>query len=275
MNEPQTMAIAEIAERGSDELALVQAMPTEQLLEELRRGLELTVKQILRLSWIVRTLEERGQDLTGLRQKVGALLDYLRRVAHGQLLPEVVVRFAGSPMLVQAIAQLPTPDQQKLASGEKVTLVVPGTGDEGMTHRLLDPLQLSRDQVAQVFGKGRLRAEAEQIALLEDRRLKPAPARGSPAHGKCRADREKDGIVVNRTCSVPLADVLAALADLRDPEGAAPPSTSEDGVKLLVLLTPNEHQRIRIAAARGGHGVTMQSLARQALRMAGLLGGAE
>ena len=242
----------------------LKAKTTEHLKQLLAEQLSLTVQSLVKLAWIVRILEERGEDLSDLR--VG-LLNYLRLIAYGQVLPEVVVRFAANPMVIQKISALPEPDQRRLAAGEPVRLIVLGPDGQGFTHRMLDPLRLSRDQVAQVFGKAHLRPDSEQIAMLEDRRSKPVATARDPARGKARADRQRGGLVVNRTF-VPHAAVVSALADLKS-EGEGDTPGMDERENIVVPLTPEEHRRLRITAAQGS--TTMTDLVRNALRSAGLI----
>jgi hypothetical protein len=95
--------------------AQLRELSTEQLRQELIDRLGLTAESLLRTACLVAILEERGEDLSGL--KIG-LLDHLRKIAQGQLLPEIVVRFAGDGRLIRRIAELPIPDQQRILAGE-------------------------------------------------------------------------------------------------------------------------------------------------------------
>ena len=244
--------------------AQLKDIPSPKLKAMLADQLRLTAEHLLRLAWIVRVLEERGEDLSDL--KLG-LLPYLRQIAFGQVLPEVVVRFASSPMLLGRVAALPEPDQRRLASGEAVKLVVSGPDGQGFTHRLLDPAKMTRDQITVVFAKDHVRSESEQVALLEDRRTRPVQA-GRVRYGKARPDRVRGGLVVHRTF-VSQADVLQALGGLRSDAAPTPPDADEDRSPLVVQLASEEHRRLKVAAAQGD--VSMAELVRNALRAAGLI----
>lgn len=243
--------------------ATLAGMTTEQLREELARAVITTAAHFLRLALIVRALESRGEDLSGLRI---ALLPVLRLIAHGQLVPEAAVRFAEAPGLLRRIAALPSPDQRRLASGEPVELVV--RRDDGDDVRLADPLRLTRDQVTQVFARDHLRTRGEQTLILEARTARPA-VRPSPKLGKARPDRERGGITIGRSFAS-LADVLAALAALRGtPAGEAPPA--DEAKHVPVLLGEQEHRRLKVLAAQSD--VPMSELIRKAMAAAGLIGG--
>lgn len=240
--------------------ANLKELPTEKLREQLGRTLKLTAEHLLRLALIVRILEERGEDLSDLRL---GLLSHLRRIAYGQVLPEVVVRFAGSPALVQRISNLPLPDQERLAQGEPVKLVTVGA-DGQADHLLVDPLNMSMPQLAQVFAPDRLRGEAEQLALLQRRAALPAVRARQPKRGKVRIDREQGGLMVGRVF-VPLATVLDALAELRDNL----PADEEEEKQVPVRLSEREHIQLKDLAAK--NGCTLTALIRRAMYAAGLL----
>lgn len=250
---------------GITTLVDLEARSTEDLKQILTEQLRLTAEHLHRLAMVVKILEERGEDLSSYR--MGGLLNYLRLIAGGQVLPEVVVRFSGAPLLISKISSLPEPDQRRLASGEPVKLVVLDASGSGFTHRQIDPQRLTRDQIVQVFGRAHIRPESEQIAMLEDRRLKPAPSKAAPARGKIRADRSRNGLVVNRTL-VPVADVIAALADLKasDPEDD---QAERKQVTFGVQLTEEEHARLRHAAVDGR--VSVSELLRRLLAKSGLI----
>lgn len=240
-----------------EERSRLAALDSDSLRLELTAAMRVTAAHLIRLSWIVRLLEERGEDLSELH--VG-MLDYLRKIAHGQCLPEVVVRYVESPMLVQRISRLPLPDQRRLAAGEPVKLLVRSPSGE-ITHRQMNPLHLTLRQVHQVFAADKLRSDAEQVAWIEDKTVDTKKKK--PRHGRIQADREQKSLRVGRVV-LPVTDVLAALADLRSEETDAPTEES-----IVIRLTVEEHQRLRIKAAESG--VSMTDLLRRAVRASGLV----
>lgn len=235
---------------------------TADLLRELAVQLRHTAESMMRLAWIVRILEDRGEDLSGLRLP---LINHLRRIAHGQVLPELVVRFAAQPGLLNRVALLPIPDQQRLAAGESVRLVVLRETPDGRRvtdHRMVDPSKLTQEQIWQVFGQDRIRSEAEQVLYLEDRVMRPATT--PTPRGRVRPDPARGELVVNRSF-VPKAEIVEALARLH--EGTDETSPLE--ATFMVQLTAEEHRRLKVAAAQGD--TTMAALVRNALRAAGLI----
>ncbi len=263
--QPEPAAPASLSDRLAQELA---GYTTEQLRAELARGLQVTAECLLRLALVVKLLEERGEDLSGLRLP---LLHHLRRIACGQVLPEVVVRFAAAPGLIAKIGSLPLPEQKRLAEGGKVTVVVRTAAGE-TTHKQVDPLHLAPGQVSLVFARDHLRGIAEQGVLLDQR-----PERGEkqPPRGRVRSDSARGGLRVGRVF-VPQSEVIEALGHLRD-EISQDGDGGEDGTtrNLPIPLTTQEHRRLKIASANAtaheGKDVSMAELIRRAMRMAGLI----
>jgi hypothetical protein len=250
------------ADATANELRILSAMGTDQLRKELSRAIELTARNLMRLALIVRALEERGEDLSDL--KLG-LLSYLRQIAYGSVLPEVVVRFAESPSLVKAIAALPAPDQARLAAGESVPLVV-ARGEHGHDVRRADPLRMTAAQVRQVFGQGRLRDEAEQILVLEGEPARVARGRTKAKIGSITVDRRNGGLVIGREF-VAAAQVVEALAILA--EGSDEDEDNESySSPIMTQLTISQHDALKDAARRGRTNVAR--LVRRALSAYGL-----
>lgn len=103
----------------SDRLSLkeqLDSLPTAELKRELAGLLALTASNLLRLAVIVSILEDRGEDMTALK---GGFLDILRKIACGQLLPDLVILFSGDPAKIQKAASMPLEDQREVASGRK------------------------------------------------------------------------------------------------------------------------------------------------------------
>ena len=241
------------------ELASIRELDNESLRKQLSEALKLTAQSLLRLAAIIRTLEERGEDLSGLR--IG-LLPYLRQIAYGQVLPETVIRYAESPMLVQAISRLPLPDQRRLATGEAVPFAL-RKGDGSVDHRLVDPLLLRREQVNLIFVRDHIRTVEEQIAVLEAR--PQADAATVPAsRAKVQADRKRGGIQIGRVFA-PANEVTTALAELVGPDSDETDRTATVNLK----LTEEEHRRLKTRSAE--IDVPMGTLVRRALRANGLI----
>ena len=254
-------AIERVPSDLPEELSNLATLDNAGLREELSRSIRMTAAHLLRLAWIVRLLEERGEDLADLRL---GLITYLRRIAYGQVLPEVVVRFAESPLMVQTIAQLPAPDQARIAAGDPVTLMV-RRPDGTFDRRLADPLRMRRDQAWQVFAKGRIRDEGEQILYLEDREKGTVRTSKRAANSAIQPDPARGGLIVGKRF-VPSGLVVSALAEMGGDLSDDPPE-----IALGIKLTEAEHVALKNAATRAG--ISMNVLVRRSLLVSGLFAG--
>jgi hypothetical protein len=189
--------------------AEVEGMTTAQLRQELSRGLRLAADNLLRLALVVKALEARGEDLSGLR--VGLLL-FLRQIAAGQLLPEVVVRFAGVPSLIERIGRLPHDEQRRLADGGQVTIVT--AARSGFAVEQKDPLALTPRQIGLAFAPDHLRSEEEQKEWLDAR---PIVSGVNAAKGRTRkAEEYSHGPEPAQRTALDAAFSFAATAGARD-----------------------------------------------------------
>jgi hypothetical protein len=241
------------------ELSRIKNLTTEELRAELAQSLGLTARHLLHLAAVWKELENRGEDLSDLRSGIGA---YLPAIAAGTVLPETVVRYAGQPTLLRAVAALTPHEQHRLAEGGTVPLVV--ASGSGYTPRMLPAHALTAPQVRQVFGDRSIRNEAEQIALLTAVVDRPAKPGKSPKRGRVRADRDKRLIRIGRSVA-PVGDVVAALGDLNAGE-----QTEEDpDTPVVVKLTEEEKRRLGHAAIDSN--LSQQDLIRKALRAMGVI----
>lgn len=240
----------------------MRSRDADQLRRLLSESLGLAAESLMRAAMIVRALEEKGEDLSDLR--IG-LLGYLRQIAYGQVRPAVVVRYAEYPSLLRRVAALPLPDQDSLAEGNPLTMVV-RRDDGSFDRRMVDPLKLPFADVKRVIGLGRIHDESDQILLMEADRERPKKRKHLPS-GAVRPDRNRNGVVVGRTF-IPLADVLAATSALSD-AGEDVVDTAEMTATVVVRLTEAEHVNLRVLTAR--QQTTTQQLVRRAMRTAGLL----
>jgi hypothetical protein len=74
------------------------------------------VEKLIQVASVVYELERRGKDLSSL--KIG-LIPYLRKIAKGELLPELVVKYSGEPRSLQKVAKLPVTVQQEIFDGKR------------------------------------------------------------------------------------------------------------------------------------------------------------
>jgi hypothetical protein len=97
------------------------------------------------------------------------MMTYLRKIAYGQVLPELVELFRGKLYLLQKASSLPLPEQHRLARREPIRYVSE-LPDGTLSSVMRDPLKLTFDDVRQVFGKDYIRSAEEQKAYLQSRR---------------------------------------------------------------------------------------------------------
>lgn len=175
-------------------MAELRAMSNDQLIAALAETMGQTAEKMARLAAIVAVLEDRGVDLSSLKM---GMMDQLRLIAHGQLLPEVAARFLAQPMLLSRIAALPLSDQQELVDKGAIKIAQSADDADDVLERPLG--QLTRDEIWQVFGRFGVRRIEDQRRFLraqqarQDRVRKAGPAE----EPKVRADIQNGGAWIN------------------------------------------------------------------------------
>jgi len=113
----------------------------------------------------VRLLTERGEDLRGM-----PMVGTFRRIADGQVLPELVWKFIESPNR-QRVERLPMSDQKRIAADPMVPVA------EGQTVRKIDLTQASAEVAKVVIGPDGIRSPDEQRAYLGQQKVRTAQAK--------------------------------------------------------------------------------------------------
>jgi hypothetical protein len=187
---PQTVALTKPNEDESwpeglrKEAAETAGLGEAELRTKLKSELEVCTRSLIRVAVLVRRLEEAGADLSDIRSQ--SFLALLRRIAYGQLLPEIAERWLDSRDVLRRVASLPIPEQRKVAADKPMPVVV-RDGDQ-MTHRLLRPSTMDQRQAAQVFAGDHIRDEAEQRTWLERRQETQERQTGRPNESGVRLD---------------------------------------------------------------------------------------
>lgn len=184
----QTTSLAEIKAQLSIDADLTD-LDASQIVEAFRSLDMLTVEIIETQAKLLLVLAARGYDLAQLN--LGLRRHILLKIAHGQLLPEIYVKFAGSVRAVQKIANLPLPDQRRIVEHLGIETVVPGE-TETFVVRLLNPEYMTMDQLELVFAADHVRSPEAQIAILESRRTNEVVSRGKDdirVFGNLQCDR--------------------------------------------------------------------------------------
>jgi len=177
----------------------------QRLVAELTACMAVTVQAIVKIGAIIRRLDELGFDIESLRLPN---LNYFRKVAHGQMVPELFVSLIGAPVVLRKVANLPLLDQRRISDGKPVKVILPG-GD----HMMLRVEDMTREQAQQVFASDHIRNDSQQAAWLIERSqlAKNTAVSASPV----MIDRRRHGIVVGDTfiSASDLAGYLGSLAE--------------------------------------------------------------
>lgn len=184
---------------------------TPELMERLKDAFQITAKALIEVAAIVRILEDRGEDLSSL--KLG-MIDWFRKIAHGQVLPEVFERYRLRPRLLESVASLPIPDQERLSADDAAIPVLTFAGEE-LSQRQVDPLELTPQEMKQVFTRGRLRSLSEQRGWLNDQTRKRRSAPQQEPNLDVVVNRKKQCVVINGV-SLSRSQLLNYLSRLED-----------------------------------------------------------
>jgi len=111
-----SLALPSVASNRASLREELEALPTDTLKKQLSNTLGLTARHLMRLAVIVAVLEDRGEDLSALKN---GFLSVLRKIATGELLPDLVVLFAADPHKIQTAAKLPVEEQREILSGRR------------------------------------------------------------------------------------------------------------------------------------------------------------
>ena len=116
----------------------------------------------------IKLMSERGENLAGI-----PMAGTFKRIAAGQILPELVWKFIESPNR-QRVERLPLEDQKRLVANPMVPIVEPrhepGTG---YTTRMVDLSKAPTDVAKLAIGYDGIRTPEEQIAELAAQKASP------------------------------------------------------------------------------------------------------
>ncbi len=160
-------------------------------------------KTIILVATIIRRLDELGEPVTVELSTV----NLLRRVAYGQVHPELVAKLQGNSFLLERSSHLPILQQLAIANNEPIK-VLELDGD----HRMVPPLSLTQNMIYQVFGRSGFRNDSEQICWLRDRR-EAKKIREVEFENPITIDRKRKGIVCGGIF-VPAAELARCVAEL-------------------------------------------------------------
>ena len=164
-----------ITMRSSNELT---QMTTEELRQELGKAITVTAESLHYMGLVWRELEYRGEDLSSLRQGIGA---YLPLIASGRLRAEIVVRYAGKSMLLKKMSELPLDEQDALLQDENIHVIE--TDKDGIKVNTVNLSQIRTDQIRTVFGPTGIRSLEQQKKIVEY------------SNSKNKSSRKRDAII--------------------------------------------------------------------------------
>lgn len=175
-----------------------------QLIEELVGALEITVEQVVKMAAIIRRLDELGVEIT---IPIGPL-PFLRRIAYGQMMPELFVNLQGDTTLLERVSTLPRPDQERV-SQNKPFKVMSIDND----HRMVPPLSMTRQEIKQVFGIGKVRDDAEQVGILREQIQKSRIKQMDIPTEAVKVNKRRGGVEVGKLF-IPRKELARYLAEL-------------------------------------------------------------
>lgn len=210
----------------------IESLATEEVEHRFAEATLRTARGLLEMAACVRVLESRGHDLTSLKM---AILPYLRLIAHGQLVPELVLRFAASPSLLAAAARLPVNDQRKLLETGVVSVSVV-EADRSIGVRDVDPRALSRHELSRIFSDSGIVPPERQVI---------APRQRTARKRRVRIDAKSRQVYISNA-SAPLADFMAAMAEAAGRQGDID-RRDVNGPSVGARLTEEERERMRAA----------------------------
>ena len=184
----------------------LKAMSETELRSYLAQRLRFTADNLMEMALVIRELDQRGIDMTDLRF---SLLVYLRRIAYGQTLPEVVALLAGRRDLLQRVALLPLPEQHRCLDEKGLTVVTGEVANGQFDARRRQLLDLEPWEVRQVFGPNGLRNELQQAAWVKGQVVR---ASQQPKIERPTYVIEKNALVINRPTRLTKRDLTKILS---------------------------------------------------------------
>jgi hypothetical protein len=110
-------------------------------------------------------MERRQLDVSDF---VKYIPKYYARIASGQVSAKAWLRFGEYPLLMDRVSTLPIAKQEALGNGERISVVqTRNDGYDPRNNKMMDPLELTPDQIRRVFTEGKVRDLNSQAAWIE------------------------------------------------------------------------------------------------------------
>ena len=168
-NEPEAQAA--IPEYLAADYVAVRGMDTAVLLPELDDQMDQIKQRLIRCAAIVRVVDERGDELGAFVFR--PIVHWLRKIAYGQVLPDIVAMYHAKASILSRISALSVPEQRRIA--EDKPLAVVELSEAGPTHRLVHPSRMEAVEAQQVFARDHIRDQGEQVSWLKSRLDRKVP----------------------------------------------------------------------------------------------------
>jgi len=159
-----------------DRMSAIESLSNDEIKSQIRQLLDRSAETFKELAARMRLLKDRGVDLSDLRTGLGI---WIERIAYGQIRAEVVAAFQVSIFLLNQIARLPVPDQDRLLPSDATVEVAIRQGESFTTLRM-KPIALTKAQRYQVFAPDHLRSVEEQVVYLRSQIIPVKPKRVFP-----------------------------------------------------------------------------------------------
>jgi len=93
----------------------LESYSVSELKTELSHCFDLTKEYLVRTALCLQELEKRGEKVDGIDYSI---LKILRKIASGEVLPELVIEFADSPKVLSKLIKEPVEKQEEILSDE-------------------------------------------------------------------------------------------------------------------------------------------------------------
>lgn len=180
-----------------------------ELRNKLAHALEATAAGLYEAAEIWAELHRRGESLPHM----SGILQWLPRIARGELAAEAVIGFAGQHSLIAGLVGMPLDQQRKYAAGDAISVAT--FDEDGKAATELKPMTaLSAKEVKLAIDRGQVRPVKAQINSLKRSRTE-TETKGHYSSVTIRADVGA-GLLVIGNARISLSDskVLAAIRAL-------------------------------------------------------------
>lgn len=147
-----------------------------------------SVELVCRMAVLLSEREKSGDDLSDFRRRFPDRYNWLKRIADGRILPELMYHFPTSAQLSR-VASLPTAKQREIVERGNIEVAVRSDGGQ-WARRMISLSDLTPPLLRQAISSSGERTFEQQIAYAEGRTLQQTPVRRS----EMRIDHRSGGV---------------------------------------------------------------------------------